>query len=75
MNVLKMELLELAANMPDSQLAGAVTDLQRRSTLAAEQAHEDDDVFSWIGMIKNGPTNASDPERIDAVLAQGFGRR
>ena len=31
--------------------------------------------FAWAGAIKDGPPDASTPEKIDEVLAGGFGRK
>jgi hypothetical protein len=76
MNAMRDAILELVQELPESQLPGALTDLQRRSSAAVRQSKSDPDYvpFSWVGMIKNGPTNASDPDYIDAALAEGFGR-
>jgi len=48
-----------------------LADVKRRATPRPPRTTEP---FEWFGMIKDGPRNASSPEAIDAVLAQGFGR-
>ena len=55
----------------DDQVAAVLADVKKRTTPPPPRSSEP---FARIGMIKDGPTNASSPEAIDAVLAQGFGR-
>ena len=75
MNALKMELFELVERLPEDQIAGALDYHQRLAQPVPDQREKKRVPFSWVGMIKDGPSNASDPDYIDSVLAQGFGRQ
>jgi hypothetical protein len=65
------ELHDLIDGLPDDQVAAVLADVKRRTTPRPPRTTEP---FAWFGMIKDGPTDASSPEAIDAALAQGFGR-
>lgn len=52
------------------QVAALLADVKRRTTPGPPRTTEP---FEWFGMIKDGPRDASPPEVIEAVLAQGFG--
>jgi hypothetical protein len=66
------ELHTVAAQLPDADvemlLADARSRLNRMPTPASEPP-------AWAGIIKDGPADLSSPERIDEMLADGFGRR
>jgi hypothetical protein len=66
------ELHQLIDELPDDQLPGAADDLRRRTKPRPPHSPEP---LAWIGMIKDGPTDASSPEAIDKALGDGFGRR
>ncbi len=63
------ELIHLIEGLPDDQVDVLLSDARR---LAREKPKG-----TWppkfVGMIKDGPTNGSSPEHIDAVLSRGFG--
>jgi hypothetical protein len=63
------ELIHLIEGLPDDQVDVLLADARR---LAGEKLKG-----TWpprfVGMIKDGPTNGSLPESIDAVLSRGFG--
>lgn len=65
------ELHDLIDGLPDDQVAAVLADVRRR---AAPRRPRTTEPFEWFGMIKDGPSNASSPEAIDAALAHGFGR-
>jgi hypothetical protein len=71
MSASRDELHDLIDGLPDDQVAAVLADLKRRT---APRLARSTKAFSWVGMIKDGPTDASSREAIDAVLAQGFGR-
>ncbi|WP_028849117.1 hypothetical protein [Thermocrispum municipale] len=71
MSTSRDELHDLIDDLPDDQVAAVLADVKRRATPRPPRTTEP---FEWFGMIKDGPRNASSPEAIDAVLAQGFGR-
>lgn len=71
MSASRDELHLLIDGLPDDQVAALLADAKKR---AAPRAARTTKPFAWIGMIKDGPTDASTPEATDAVLAQGFGR-
>lgn len=64
------ELINLVEGLPDDQVEVLLADARRLVT-------RDEPKASWppkfVGMIKDGPTNGSSPEHIDAVLSRGFG--
>ncbi len=71
MSTSRDELRILIDGLPDDQVAALLADAKRRATPRPARTTEP---FAWIGMITDGPTDASTPEAIDAVLARGFGR-
>lgn len=71
MSTSREELHDLIDGLPDDQVAVVLADVKRR---AAPRQRRTTEPPAWFGMIENGPTDASSPEAIDAVLAQGFGR-
>lgn len=71
MSVSREELHDLIDGLPDDQVAALLADAKRRARPAPPRKTQP---FAWIGMIKDGPTDASSPEAIDALLAEGFGR-
>lgn len=71
MSASRDELHVLIDGLPEDQVAALLADAKRR---AAPRPARTTQPFAWIGMIKDGPANASTPEAIDAVLARGFGR-
>lgn len=73
MSIDRNELHELLDALPDDQLPFAAADLRRRAT--AHSTDRSGPAFAWIGMIDDGPVDASSPERIEQELARGFGRR
>ncbi|MGH3997750.1 MAG: hypothetical protein ACRDTJ_09845 [Pseudonocardiaceae bacterium] len=68
----RSELHELLDALPGEQVPFAAADLRRRARRRTPR-HQDRPL-AWIGMIENGPEDASSPERIDQELARGFGR-
>lgn len=72
MSVDRRELYELIDQLPEDQVAPVADELRRRTRQRSARTTEP---FDWIGMIADGPSDASSPERIDEVLASGFGRR
>lgn len=73
MNATRAALIDLAGRLPDEQLPGALTDLQRRLGRPTFDDQNSSDPFPWIGK-GHGPSDASTPERIREALAAGFGR-
>lgn len=73
MSIDRSELHELLDALPDDQVPFAAADLRRRAK--AHPADRPEPAFAWIGMIEDGPEDASSPERIAQELARGFGRR
>ncbi len=71
MSASRGELHDLIDGLPDDQVAALLADAKRCATPRTVRTTQQ---FAWIGMIKDGPADASTPEAIDAVLAQGFGR-
>lgn len=74
MNALKTELMELVERLPDDQVPGVLSYLRLSTEATRGQRLTDNEAFSWFDKATKGPSNASDPETIDAVLARGFGR-
>jgi len=74
MNALKMELMELVERLPDEQVPSALNYFRRSAGATDGQRLTNDEAFSWFDKATKGPSNASDPEMIDSVLARGFGR-
>lgn len=72
MTAIRDEVHQLVDELPDDQLTAVAQDLRRRTQPRPAPTQEP---FSWIGMIKDGPADASSPEAIDRALAEGFGRR
>lgn len=70
MSVDRSELHELVDELPDDQVAGALAEVRRR----AKPQPRSTKPFAWVGMITDGPTDAASPDRIDELLARGFGR-
>jgi hypothetical protein len=68
----RSELHELIDELPDDQVALVADDLRRRLPRPRADRPWPPE---WFGMITDGPSDASSPERIDQVLSQGFGRR
>ena len=66
--------MELVERLPDDQVAGALNYLRRTFDPTQGQLLTNAEAFSWFDKATNGPSNASDPEAIDAALALGFGR-
>ena len=64
------EIVELLGTMPDDEVRWVLDDAKRR----ARRYEEPVKLPSFVGMIKNGPSDGSTPEGIDRVLARGFGR-
>lgn len=73
MSVDRSELHELLDALPDDQVPFAAAELRGRGK--AHSAGRPEPAFGWIGMIEDGPEDASAPERIEQELARGFGRR
>ena len=71
MSASRAELHDLIDGLPDDQVAAVLADVKRRTSPRPPRSTKP---FAWVGMIKDGPTDASSPEAIDALLAQGFGR-
>lgn len=71
MSASRDELHDLIDGLPDDQVTAVLADVKRRTAPPPPRSTQP---FAWIGMIQDGPTNASSREAIDAVLAQGFGR-
>jgi hypothetical protein len=67
----RAELLELINSLPDEQVPFVTADVRRRLQPAPTSTETP---FAWVGSITNGPVDASSPERIDQMLARGFGR-
>lgn len=67
----RSELYELIEKLPDDQVPAATEDLRRRTHPRPARSTEP---FAWFGMITDAPSDASSPERIDEMLAKGFGR-
>lgn len=63
------ELIHLIEGLPDDQVEVLLADAKR---LAGSKPRG-----TWppkfVGMIKDGPTNGSSPEYIDAAMSRGFG--
>lgn len=70
MSVDRTELHKLLDALSEDELPLAEAYLRRQAKRRASAPK-----FDWIGMITDGPEDASSPERIDAELARGFGRR
>lgn len=68
----RSELHELVDELPDDQIDLVVADLRRRTRPAPPRVTEP---FAWIGMVKEAKNGRTDnAERVDELLAQGFGR-
>ncbi len=67
----RSDLHDLVNAMPREQLPFAIADLRRRLN---RPRVVNSAPFAWVGAITDSPSDASSPERIDEVLAQGFGR-
>lgn len=73
MSIDRSELHELLDALPDDQVPFAAAELRKRAK--AHSPNRPEPAFAWIGMIEDGPQDASAPERIEQELARGFGRR
>lgn len=63
------ELIHLIEGMPDDQVEVLLADAKRLAGSPPRRTWPP----KFVGMIKDGPTNGSSPERIDAVMSRGFG--
>lgn len=72
MSIDRSELHELLDALPDDQVPFAAAELRKR---VKSHSVRPEPAFAWIGMIEDGPEDASAPERIEQELARGFGRR
>ena len=63
------ELIHLIEGLPDDQVEVLLVDARR----LAGQKPKGTWPPKFVGMIKDGPTNGSSPESIDAALSRGFG--
>lgn len=63
------ELIHLIEGMPDDQVDVLLADAKRLTGSKRRGAWPP----KFVGMIKDGPTNGSSPEYVDAVLSRGFG--
>lgn len=67
----RSELHELVDELPDNEVLALLADARRRARPRPARTVEP---FAWVGAIKDGPADASSPERIDEMLGKGFGR-
>jgi len=63
------ELIHLIEGLPDDQVHALLADTRLRTAAKTKGTWPP----QFVGMLKDGPTNGSSPEYIDAVLSRGFG--
>lgn len=72
MSASREELHELIDGLPDDQVAAVLAEVKRRTAPRPPRTTEP---FAWIGMVKEAKNGRTDnAERVDELLAQGFGR-
>lgn len=65
------ELHELIDNLPEEQVAGALADVRRR---LQPPRRVESRAFAWVGSGQVGNARTDNAERVDELLADGFGR-
>lgn len=68
----RSELYELVGELPDDQVASAMSDLRQRVRGARPTGPG---TFDWIGMAAANNGQTDNAEQVDELLAGGFGRR
>jgi hypothetical protein len=66
------ELHAVVDQLPPADVEMMLVDARARLNL---QPRTDREPFAWAGVIEDGPADLSSPERIDAMLTEGFGHR